>query len=444
MNIHSIEAEQAVLGACLKSQSAVELTTEKLTPDCFFNVNNRNIFQAITDLVAMGTSVDIISIAEKLNQISGNAQMPYLYELANASTGDSNARAYISIIKDKSDRRALGALLGSTIDALLDPSQHTEKVISSLAAQLGASQGVDKVNIRTTNEIMSSTLTRVKNRLDSDGKISGLPTGLTALDDRFLGLDNGDLIIVAGRPSMGKSVLAWQISINTIMANKTVLFFSLEMTADQLMERAIANQGHVHLGILKNPKEATEDDWARINMAGAKIKDKPLIVDETPGLHINQVCARARAKHRINPLSLVVVDHIHLMNADGQSREREMAHISGALKGLAKELNCPVIAVAQLNRGVEQRPCKRPMMSDLRDSGSIEQDADKIMLMYREDYYDKDSINQGVVEVITGKYREGETGTDYLQGFLHQSRLADQIPDFQPALPKPESKGFKY
>lgn len=437
---YSLEAEQAVLGACIIDENVFDMVSDQLSVESFFSNAHQTIFAAMSSITQEGNKIDIIEVAERIQAMTGQAQLNYLTDLAKSTPSVANCKVYAGIVKDRHKKREMINLLTEYSLSMQQKDADYEALVSGLAACIGSTQGIDDALIRETNHIMKSSIQRIDSRFRSDSKINGLPTGITALDDRFLGFDPGDLVVIAGRPSMGKSVLSWQVAINAAMNDKPVFVFSLEMTADQLMERAFANVGRIHLGHLKDPKSAPENMWPSLNLAASKLKDKPITIDETAGLHINQICARARAKNRIQPLSLVVVDHIHLVKSDGQSREREIANITGSLKGLAKELNCPVIAVAQLNRGVEQRSDKRPMMSDLRDSGSVEQDADKILLMYREDYYDKSSVNSGVVEVITGKFREGETGTDYLAGVLHESRIADQVPGFQPKAE--ESSGY--
>ena len=438
---YSIEAEQALLGACLKDPTVMESVTEKLTPESFFNKDNQVIFQSMIDLTSNGKAVDIISVAEEVAKTHGE-KLAYLYQLGQSPCAASNVKAYRDMISDRFTRRSLSALLSSTINDLSNPSKDTDLLISSLAGHLGAVQGEDQVNIRTTNEILKTTIQEIDKRFSSDGKMIGLPTGLECLDNRYLGLGDGELIVIAGRPSMGKSALSWQIAINAALNNKNMHFFALEMTSNQLMERAMANVGHIHLGHLKDPKGAPEDMWNKLSIAGTKLRDKPMTIDETPMLHINQICARARAKHRIKPLELVVVYHIGLVRADGESRNLQVAQISGALKALAKELNCPVIAVSQLNRDVEKRNPPRPQMSDLRDSGAVEQDADKVILMYREDYYNEETINPGILEIITGKFREGETGTDLVAHRLHECRVLDLHPDYRPIEKK--AQGFAY
>jgi replicative DNA helicase len=433
--IHSLEAEQSVLGSILIDNSVIDQLLDKVSAEDFFNDGHRFLFEAMTNLSNTNQLIDPISLGDEIQKLGGNYNLHYAMELSQQTPSSANASTYASIVRDKAKRRNLANLLSeckSFVES--DREMPINEIAATVAAQIGAVELSGAEGIRNTKEVLKSLTDAWRRRMDAKGGIDGLATGLSALDDRFLGWKAGNLIVAAGRPSMGKSVLGMQIAYhNAIKSNKRSLVFSLEMTAEELIERATASTGSIHLDVFrKGDAEKWGEHSSSIQMAIKTVAECPVLIDDTAGLHINQICARARAENRKHKLDLVVVDHIHIVNATAQSREREMASITGSLKALAKELGCPVLAIAQLNRGVEQRPDKRPTMSDLRDSGSIEQDADAVLLLYRDDYYYKEqSMNPGVIEIITGKHRGGETGTDYCSAQLHMSKIIDQVPNFQ-------------
>jgi len=443
----SLEAEQSVLGALLIDPKRIGQAIDRLAPEDFFQRSHKIYFEAMLKAFEEKTEVDVITLGDYVQSLGNQYDLGYATELYQNCPGSTNIKAYIDIVLDKSKRRQLYNALDQCT-RLITSSENTDidDVIAQTASQIGAMQGVKDCGSRTAREIIKTMGPIWDRRLNSTG-FDGLETGLKALDDRHNGWKDGDLVVAAGRPSMGKSVLGVQIAFSNAIKNKAkAMIFSLEMTSQQLVERMTANIAKVHLDVFrKGELDAWTENSAFINAAVLKIAASNVIIDETPSLHINQICARARAEHRKEPLRLVVVDHIHLVAATALSREREMASITGSLKGLAKELNCPVLAIAQLNRAVEQRQDKRPQMSDLRDSGSIEQDADIIMLMYRDEYYNQDTMEKGVLEIITAKFREGETGTDYLKAMLHMSRIENQFQGYAPP-PKEEKKqkrGFR-
>lgn len=448
--IYSLEAEQSVIGACLLDPEAVGRALEVVAAEDFLEPRHATLFAAMTSLQAKNQVVDVVSVGEEVEKSGQKYDMAYAMEVAGQTPGSANVGVYARIVKDKAKRRNLNELLehfGQVVRA--DSKVTFEAMTAQLAEQIGALQVVGGDGTRPLNEIIKSMIVEWQRRAESDGGMDGLATGLEKLDERFLGLKAGNLVVVAGRPSMGKSVLAFQIALhNAANNNLRCMVFSLEMSGEELVERGVASVGRINANKLRVGTSSWEDeDHGKVTFATNKVKTSALIIDDTPGLHVNQICARARAEHRRSPLSLVVVDHINIAKGDGQSREREIAHITGSLKGLAKELRCPVIAVTQLNRKVEERPNKRPMMSDLRDSGAIEQDADIITLLYRDEYYNEDSVSKGVIEIITGKFRGGEVGTDYCASVLAQCRIDNLAPEYMASCEQAaqtKKPGFKY
>lgn len=445
MIIYSQEAEQAVIGGILRDSSSLEPVMEILVSDDFHMDSHRQIYQAMlsidpSELDAL-TLIDGLERAGELERAGGHG---YVLELAMNTPSAANIRAYARIVKDKSRRRQVANAMQQLADMAATSDEPVDSIAAMAAAQIGAIQTANRLClVRDVDDILTEMVQDVDKRHRASDEIDGLPTGIKTLDNRYLGWKPGDLVVMAGRPSMGKSALAFQIALNSALNKTKVVIFSLEMTGKKIMERMAANAGNFLLDHVRNPKSADGEFWPRLSAAVGRIKGAPLKIDETPGLHVHQICARARAEHRKSPVGLVVVDHINITAGDGQSREREVACITGALKGLAKELGCPVLALSQLNRKVEERANKRPLMSDLRDSGSIEQDADIIILLYRDEYYNPDTENKGVIEVITGKFREGEVGTDCCAAILSKAKITDLSPDYKMAEPQ-KPKSFEY
>lgn len=437
INLASIEAEQSVLGAVLANANVLSDVSEHLTADDFFAAKHRAIFKAMLAESGKSHAMDVISLSEAMHRTGDLEQaggIEYLTQMQLDNPGSANVRLYCQIIKDYAKKRGLMATINEVADSVAHEGHlSADELIALAASKIGGMQVADGEGLRNTRQILKSLVAHWDKKSSSGNVIDGFETGLADLDRRFLGWKAGDLVVMAGRPSMGKSLLAFQIGIRgAVDRGRRVLGFSLEMTAERIMERAAANVGNIPLDALRRCEKEMFGEYSnQINIAARKLNDADLLIDQTPGLHINQIQARARAAHRKAPLDLVIVDHINIA-AGGTKKDTELAQltdISKGLKMLAKELGCPVLAVTQLNRGVEQRQDKRPKMSDLRGSGSIEQDADIVMLLYRDDYYDEKSSFAGIVEVNTAKFREGETGVDRLANQFGYARVADLNPE---------------
>lgn len=428
----TLEVEQAVLGACLKSPELIEDIGESITSMDFYSATHQTLFEAITQLTAARKPVDLVSIGQTITDQGGEYNLAYASDLLlQSSASKASAMFHARSIKEYARAREVSAILMSFAKRA-QKAESVDNLIADVQSQLGQMTASDTSQFVTLKQAVKATVEDIDRRFHGTGGLDGLYTGLTKLDERWQGMKGGQMIVMAARPSMGKSLIASHIATSNAIAGKNVLFFSLEMTAGELAMREIASKGNLAINHLKNPKKAPESIWSSLTAGVSRLTIENMKIDQTAGLHINQIAARSRVQHRRQLVDLVVIDHIHIVKTDKQpSREREMADISLKLKALAKELDCPVLAVAQLNRGVESRADKRPLMSDLRDSGSVEQDADIVSLVYRDDYYDDESPDKGTVEIITAKNRGGSTGTDRFAIQLDRSKVADLAENYE-------------
>ena len=453
----NIEAEQALLGAVLANNKTFEKISEFLRPEHFAEPTHAKVFDVISKLITRGHVADIITLKNFFEQDGSLEEVggyKYLIKLSDSATPLTNAEYYAQFIYDKYLRRELIAtgfeIATNAAKEDLDSDaneqiENAEKRLFDLANQGEASTGFVEFG-----QALTDSIKRIESAYQKEGKISGVPTGLDALDAKTGGLNDSDLIILAGRPAMGKTALATNIAYNvadffahdknTPAKNRGVAFFSLEMSADQLASRILSTVTQTN-GHKMRTGELDNAEFTRIAAAVRELEQIPLYIDDTPGLNINAIRTRARRLKRNKGLGLIVIDYIQLINGTGSKRSegnrvQELSEISRGLKILAKELQVPVIALSQLNRGVESRDDKRPLMSDLRESGSIEQDADIVMFVFRENYYIQNEEpkqksgetpehlqkrmeewearcreTKNIGEVIIGKQRHGPTGT---------------------------------
>ncbi len=414
----NIEAEQAVLGAIFIEPQALTLASEILIPDDFYRASHQRIFNAMLKLADKGEPVDLVTVtkdladAKILEEIGG---VSYLSDLANSVPTAANIEYYAKIVEEKSILRRLirtatgiaqeGYNREDEVDSLLDDA---EKQIMEVAQRknTGAFQNIKDVLVKTYDNI--ELLHHRK------GEITGIPTGFTDLDRMTAGFQRNDLIIVAARPSVGKTAFALNIAQN--VATKTdenVAIFSLEMGADQLVMRMLCAEGNINAQNLRTGN-LTAEDWGKLTMAMGSLSNAGIYIDDTPGIKVSEIRAKCRRLKQESGLGMVLIDYLQLIQGSGrnkENRQQEVSEISRSLKALARELQVPVIALSQLSRGVEQRQDKRPMMSDIRESGSIEQDADIVAFLYRDDYYDKETENKNIIEIIIAKQRNGPVGT---------------------------------
>jgi replicative DNA helicase len=422
---HSVEAEQAVLGGLLLDNSTWDTVADRLRAEDFYRRDHQVVFEAIAELSSRNEPSDAVTLAEYLaakGQAEESGGLAYLAGLARDTPTAANIRAYADIVRERSQLRQLIRVSGEIAASAYasegrsasDLVDEAERRVFEIAEK-GRRTGSGFVPLR---DVLGATIDRLDLLHQSQGQLTGISSGFTELDRMTAGLQPGDLVIVAGRPSMGKTTLALNIAENAAIAqDKAVAVFSMEMSREQLAFRMISSLGRVDQGHMRTGMFGDED-WARINSAIAQMKSAPLFIDDSGSLTPTEVRARARrlARERKDGLGLIVVDYLQLMQVAGtkENRATEISEISRSLKALAKELKVPVIALSQLNRSVEQRVDKKPVMSDLRESGAIEQDADVIMLIYREEVYEQDTPRKGIADIIIAKQRNGPTGEVHL------------------------------
>ena len=435
---HSIEAEQAVLGGLMLSPDSLDKVADKLTDDDFYRKDHRLIWRAINELANKGMPCDAITlgdwfVANEMAEMVGGAS--YLMELANSTPSAANIGAYGDIVREKSVLRMLIDAGTSITEDGFRPEGKSVQEVMELAEQrvfrIAESGARGKKDIVSVREAVGDAFRMLTERYEKRGQLTGLSTGFTDLDELTSGLQPSDLVIVAARPSMGKTAFALNLAEAAAMrGKKAVAVFSMEMSASQLAFRLISSLGRVHAQHLRNG-DLAEEDWPRVTSAITMLSDAKIFIDDTPAMSPVEMRSRSRRLQREHGLGLIVIDYLQLMQVPGNSENRatEISEISRGLKALAKELNVPVIALSQLNRSLEQRADKRPMMSDLRESGAIEQDADVIMFIYRDEYYNKESPDKGLAEIIIGKQRNGPTDTVKLAFLGHYTKFENWTPE---------------
>ena len=420
---HSIEGESSVLGGLLLDNTAWDRVGDVLLDNDFYRYEHKLIYAAIGMLVNANKPADVITVFEHL-QSQGKADeiggLAYLNSLAQYVPSASNIRRYAEIVRDRSILRKLVSASDEIATNAFNPLGRAVSQIVDEAEQkifnIGEQGKRNQEGFQAMESLVVKLLDRVQEMADNPNDVTGVRTGFYDLDRLTAGLQAGDLIVLAARPSMGKTALAINIAEHVALnEGLPVAVFSMEMGAAQLAVRIVGSIGRIDQGHLRTGR-LTDEEWPRLSEAIEKLRTISLHIDESPGLNSSEVRANARRLSRqYGQLGLIVVDYLQLMSgssSEGENRATELGEISRGLKMLARELKCPVIALSQLNRSVEQRPDKRPMMSDLRESGAIEQDADIIMFIYRDEYYTKDACKEpGVAEVIIAKQRNGPTGT---------------------------------
>lgn len=406
---HNIDAEQAVLGGAMLNGAAWDVVADRVKQNDFYSSAHRAIYRAIVALDAEGKPFDVVSVAEWMQANGEDCDLPYISDLANNVASTANIAAHADIVRGKSIERALltaSMQIGQIVYGEGDAKQKLDQA-QALVTQI-ASDSITNGPVMAS-ALIPAVLDEIEKNMNAKGGLIGLSTGYADLDRITCGLQKTDLIIIAGRPSMGKTSLALNIAENAAMEGETVLIFSMEMSATQLLQRSMSSIARVPLQNVRSGK-MEDEHWPRITNATQKLIQSRLMIDESPALTVLDIRARARRVHRERPLGLIVLDYLQLMSGEGENRNTEISTISRGLKALAKEMKIPVIALSQLNRSVEQRTNKRPSMSDLRDSGAIEQDADVIAFIYRDEVYNPDSEARGTAEIIFSKQRQGETG----------------------------------
>lgn len=416
---HSVEAEQAVLGGLMIDNSAWDRIADRLGEDDFYVYDHRVVFRAIGDLSEKSLPFDIITLSdwlERKKELSDPSALAYLGSLANETPSAANISAYADIVRERSILRQLIGVGTEIADSAYHAQDRDSRALLDNAEQKVfaiAEQGQrHKAGFVSIKSLLKTTVERIDMLVEQDEPITGLATGFAEFDDMTSGLQNGDLVIVAGRPSMGKTTFALNMAQYAAVKHRTpVAVFSMEMPGDQLAMRMLSSLGRIDQQRLRTGRLA-EEDWPRLSSAVSMLAEVPLFIDDSAALTPTELRARARRLRREHDLKLIVIDYLQLMQVPGttENRATEISEISRSLKALAKELHVPVIALSQLNRSLEQRPNKRPVMSDLRESGAIEQDADLIVFIYRDEVYNEESPDKGTAEIIIGKHRNGPIG----------------------------------
>jgi replicative DNA helicase len=420
---HSIEAEQSLIGGLLLDNSAWDRIADIVGGTDFYRDDHRRIFAHIRKLVETGRPADVVTVFESIenaNEADQTGGLAYLGEIANATPSAANIRRYAEIVHERAVLRKLVSVGDEIAGSALNPAGRDVKTLLDMAEQkvfeIAETGNRSMQGFQAITPLLGDVVERIEvlyNR-ENPSDITGTATGFHDLDKMTSGLQPGDMIVVAGRPSMGKTAFALNIAEHVGMElRKPVAIFSLEMSGPQLAMRFLSSAGRLDQGKIRTGK-LSDEDWEKMSMALGKLHEAPIHIDETGAINASDLRARARRLHRqCGQLGLIVIDYLQLMTSvkDNENRATEISEISRSIKALAKELQVPVIALSQLSRKVEERNDKRPLMSDLRESGAIEQDADIILMMYREEYYKPDTTEKGIAEVIVGKHRNGPTGT---------------------------------
>lgn len=432
---HSIEAEQAVLGAMLMNKDAVMIVSEIITGEDFYQSAYGILFDAIVDLFKAGRPVDLITLQEHLKEKDVPPEvssMEYARELLEGAVTSANVKYYAEIVKDKAVLRRLIRINESIANTCYLENKPLDEILETTEKQVfelverGNSQ--EYVPIR---DVVLNALDVIERASKTKGNVTGIPTGFIDLDYKLSGLQPSDLVLIAARPSMGKTAFVLNIAQHVAFRqNKAVAIFSLEMSKEQLVNRLFSLESHVDAQLLRTGN-LSDTDWEKLIEGAGTIGNSRMIIDDTSGISISEMRSKCRKYKLELGLDLVIIDYLQLMSGSGgrrnESRQQEISEISRSLKGLARELNVPVVALSQLSRAVEQRTDKRPMLSDLRESGAIEQDADVCMFIYRDDYYNPDTEDKNIAEIIIAKQRNGPIGTVRLAWMPQYTRFGNEL-----------------
>lgn len=437
---HSIQGEQSVLGGLMLENSAWDQIADKVVDQDFYRREHQLIFRAINGLAEQNKPFDVITMSEELERVSALEDaggLAYLGALAKDTPSAANIRAYAEIVREYSVMRQLIKVGTEIADRGFQPEgrgstellDEAESKVFEISEQMSRGRG----GFASIKNLLTKAVDRIETLFQQDNPITGLSTGFADFDDMTSGLQPADLIIVAGRPSMGKTAFAMNLAENVAINSKVpVAVFSMEMPGDSLAMRMMSSLGRIDQHRVRTGK-LEDDEWPRLTSAVSILAEAPLFIDDSAALTPTEIRAKARRlKREHGDLGLIVIDYLQLMHAPsvGENRATEISFISRSLKAMAKELNVPVIALSQLNRNLEQRPNKRPVMSDLRESGSIEQDADLVIFIYRDEVYNEDSTDKGIAEIIIGKQRNGPIGKirlTFLGQYTKFENFADDV-----------------
>lgn len=415
---NDVEAEQAVIGSMLTDRDAVISAIEVLKEEDFYREDNKTIYEAILNLYNRSEPIDIITLKAELtsmgmfDKIGG---LEYIVGLPEKVPTTANVEKYISIVKEKSELRRLIKAANEIIEQGYDPTENIDDIMNSAEKKIfNIMQDKDQKSYSPIKDVLIDAFTELEQLYNQKQHITGVPTGFIDLDYKTAGLHNSDLILIAARPAMGKSAFALNIATNAALKAKVpAVLFSLEMSKEQMVNRILCSEAMVDSNKVRTGK-LDDDDWVKLAEAIGPLSEAEIYIDDTPGISVMEIRAKCRKLKLEKNIGLVIIDYLQLVQGSNKrngSREQEISEISRSLKILAKEIGVPVIALSQLSRAVEQRPDHKPMLSDLRESGAIEQDADLVMFLYRDDYYNPESEKKDIAEVIIAKHRGGSLGT---------------------------------
>lgn len=430
---NDVEAEQAVIGSMLTDRDAVISAIEILKEEDFYREDNKTIYEAILNLYNRSEPIDIITLKAELTSMGMFEKiggLEYIVGLPEKVPTTANVERYINIVKEKSELRRLIKAANEIIEQGYDPTENIDDIMNSAEKKIfNIMQDKDQKTYSAIKDVLVDAFTELEQLYNQKQHITGVPTGFIDLDYKMAGLHNSDLILIAARPAMGKSAFALNIATNAaVKAKVPAVLFSLEMSKEQMVNRILCSEAMVDSNKVRTGK-IDDDDWIKLADTMGDLSEAPIYIDDTPGISINEIRAKCRKLKLERNIGLVVIDYLQLVQGSSKrasgSREQEISEISRSLKILAKEINVPVIALSQLSRAPEQRPDHRPMLSDLRESGAIEQDADIVMFLYRDDYYNEDSEDKGLAEVIVAKHRAGSTGTVKLVWLGNYTKFAN-------------------
>ena len=432
---HSIKAEKAVLGAMLMSRDAVMTASEILTGDDFYQKAYGILFDAMVDLFKAGRPVDLITIQEYMKEKDVPPEvssMEYVRELLADTTTSAGVKTHASIVREKAIMRRLIRINEELANTCYLENRPLEEILDTAEKQVF--ELVERGNAQEfvpIRDVVLNALDVIERASKTKGNVTGIPTGFIDLDYKLSGLQPSDLVLIAARPSMGKTAFVLNIAQHVAFRqNKAVAIFSLEMSKEQLVNRLFSLESHVDAQLLRTGN-LSDTDWEKLIEGAGTIGNSRMIIDDTSGISISEMRSKCRKYKLEQGLDLIIIDYLQLMSGSGgrknESRQQEISEISRALKGLARELNVPVVALSQLSRAVEQRTDKRPMLSDLRESGAIEQDADVCMFIYRDDYYNPDTEDKNIAEIIIAKQRNGPVGTVRLAWMPQYTRFGNEL-----------------
>ena len=414
---HNIEAEQSVLGSMLLDREAVAVAADGLKPEDFYMDAHKEIFEAMVEIFDRGEPVDLVTVVEELRQratLDAVGGVSYITDLSMTVPSTANIKYYVGIVEEKSILRRLISACNEVIRESYEAREDIELIVDHAEKKIfEVTQKNTTTDFEPIKTVLLDTYAKIEELSKNKGKVIGIPTGFVDLDQKTSGLQPSDFILVAARPSMGKTSFVLNVAqYAALHANVPTAIFSLEMSKEQLVQRMLSSESNVELQKIRTG-ELTEEEWIKLVEAAGPLSQAPIFIDDTPGISFMEMRSKARRLKMEKGLGLIVIDYLQLMSGRGKSenRQQEISEISRSLKALARELSVPVITLSQLSRAPEARTDHRPMLSDLRESGAIEQDADVVMFLYRDEYYNPDTEKKNIAEVIIAKQRNGPTGT---------------------------------